>query len=246
MNKELINNLEKLALSPNEATVYYALIDIGQTSAGAIIKKTGFHRNVVYEALNKLIEKKLAFKVIRKGISYFQPTNPDRLIETATEQLETAQSLVPLLKKMATAGLPEIIVYEGVESYRRFWIDSVRKLPIGSIDYVAGSDITHFRQYMGRTINQYFEAQIKRKIKWKMIVFDKEQTEPTHKNNPELNEMRYIKSDIPKGGNFNVFNDDTLILHSVAEPLIIEIKNKSLARVFRGIFDLLWELGKPM
>ena len=48
--------LEKLGLNRNEAEVYVDLLKLGQTSAGELIRRTGFHRNIVYDNLEKLID----------------------------------------------------------------------------------------------------------------------------------------------------------------------------------------------
>jgi len=247
MNKDLITKLEALHLNQNEAKVYLALLEIGQTSAGNIIKSVQLHRSVVYEALDKLISKKLVFKLIRKNISYFQPTNPERLMENVENEKEIVKEILPSLKNMIDEKLPEIIIHEGIEAYRRFWLDSVRNMPVGSTDYVAISIGDKWIEYLGKDVKKYMKIKTERQIKWKMIVFDLNLVEMEMvRKNPELNEYRLIKRDFPREGNYNVFNDDTLILHSIVEPMIIEIKSKNLAKVFRSNFDLLWELGEKI
>lgn len=245
MNQDLISKLESLHLNQNEAKVYLALLEIGQTSAGNIIKKVTLHRSVVYEALDKLINKKLVFKLTRNNISYFQATNPDRLIQNIESEREIAKDLVSQFKKMADANLPEIVIYEGIESYRRFWLDCYKNLPVGSIDYVSGSIANRWKEIMGDDIKKVIKIIIKRKIKWQMIVFDKNDIgSELLENHPELCDYRVIESPFTKEGNYNIFNDDTLILHSITEPTIIEIKNKSLVKVFKHNFDILWKFGK--
>lgn len=248
MNKKILSQLELLNLSSNEAKVYLALLQIGQTSAGDIIKKTNLHRSVVYETLDKLIDRKFAFKLTRKKIAHFQALAPERILQDIESQQDLAKSLLPTLKKMAGKKMPEITIYEGVEEYRRFWLDSVKKIPIGGWDYVAGSIGNLWSQHMGSSVKQYFRIAQKRKIGWKLIVFDKDDFNDTFLiKYPEFGrKARFIDRDIPKEGNFNIFGDDILVLHSATEPMIIEIKNPSLVRVFRHLFDYLWDSGKEL
>lgn len=247
MQEQLLTQLRQLHLSPNEASVYLALLGIGQTSAGEIIKKTVLHRSVVYETLDKLIDKKLVFKLIKGKISYFQATNPEKLLENTQREQEIAEDLIPQLKGLIDQKLPEITIYEGMEAYRRFWLDSIKKMPEDSIDYVAGSIGAKWFEYMGRYANKYQQIRKEKRIKWKMIAFEEEQIESNLlRDNPELNEYRLIKRKVTKSGNYNIFNDDTLILHSAIEPLIIEIKNKSLVKVFQDNFNILWDLGEKI
>lgn len=247
MKTQTLKQLEKLNFSQSEAKVYLALSEVGQTSAGEIIKKTQFHRSVVYETLDKLIQKKLVFKLEKNKISYFQITDPSRILQNIESQKELAESLIPSLKKLSKEKLPEIVVYEGVESYKQFWIDSLKNMPIGSTDYVAGSMGDKWFEYMGKDFKKYDALRIKRKIKWKIIAFGKDQLEvetPAVREHPKLTEYRLIDRKIEKLGNFNILANQALVLNSSTEPMVIEIKNDTLIKVFKNLFDFLWELGK--
>lgn len=247
MNEQIVGQLQSLNLSLNEAKVYAALLEIGQTSAGEIIKKTQLHRSVVYETLDKLINKKLVFKIEKQNIAHFQPTDPQRLLQNIKNQEDLAQDLIPRLKSLIDTKLPEITVYEGVEAYRRFWIESVKHMPEGSIDCVAGSIGKKWWDYMGKDAKIYHEIKRKRKIKWKMVVFNKDPLDlKLLKSDPKLNEYRLIEKAISLEGNFNVLGDESVILHSATEPMIIEVKNPTLVKVFQNIFDILWSIGKPL
>lgn len=249
IDKKTLVQLENLNLSPNEAKVYLSLLQIGQTSAGKIIKMTRLHRSVVYETLDKLINRKLIFKITKKKIAHFQALSPDRLLEDSETQLKTAQSLVPHLKSLLNEALPEITVYEGIESYAQYWLDSLQRMPEGSTDYVAGSIGSKWATFMGeKRMQQYFDTAKRRKISWQLIVFDKQDYDQHFlKNYPGFHwDARLIDKPVSKDGNFNILGDDILVLHSTAEPMVIEIKNESLVRVFRNIFDVLWDSGKKI
>src|SRR3989338_10355313 len=89
--------LEELGLTHNEARTYTALLEIGETTTGAIVKKTGLHRVLIYDALERLIKKGLASFVIKENRKYFQATDPNRLLDFLKEKEEIAKSLLPEL-----------------------------------------------------------------------------------------------------------------------------------------------------
>lgn len=247
MNQGVVSKLEGLHLGRSEAVVYATLLEIGQTSAGEVIKKTGLHRAIAYDALEKLIARKLVSKLKKSNITYFQPLDPERLLAGVKAEYELAQELVPQLRHLVDLTQPEIIVHEGVDSYRRFWLDSVQKLPVGSTDHVAGSVINKWLEWMGNDYKKYHRIRLQRKIKWQAVVFSTEGLElDLLRDHPELHDYRFLDKPVEKYGNFNVWGEDTLILHAATEPLVIEIKNITLAKVFRNIFDILWDLGKPL
>ncbi len=247
MNSQIISQLQSLNLSQNEAKVYEALIQIGQTSAGEIIKRTQLHRSVVYETLDKLINKKLVFKIEKQNIAHFQPTDPQGILQNIKTQEEIALDLIPKLKDMIDTKLPEITVYEGVEAYRRFWIDSAKRLPEGATDYGAGSTGERWWDYMGKDVETYFKICVKKEIKWKMIIFAKTPSDISLlEKYPKLMEERIIEKGVASEGNFNILGEESVVLHSATEPLVIEIKNPTLVRVFKNIFDILWSAGEKL
>lgn len=246
MNQQIISSLQQLNLSLNESKVYEALLQIGQTSAGEIIKRAQLHRSVVYETLDKLIDKKLVFKIEKKNIAYFQATDPSRLLQNIKSQEDVALDLIPKLKDLVDTKLPEITVYEGVESYKRFWIDLYKRMPEGGTDYISGSIGQKWWDIIGKDMEKIEKIRIKRKIKYKAILFAKDPMDLSLLKNREINEFRLIERDTTRNGNFNIYGGDTVILHSATEPLIIEIKNPTLVKVFQNIFDLLWSMGKKL
>ena len=119
-------------------------------------------------------------------------------------------------------------------------------MPIGSTDYVAGSIGTHWYELMGSDLPTYFRIAQKRRIAWKMLVFDFEDYEQGFAEKyPDFQlECRLIERETLKEGNFNILGAESIVLNSAADPLMIEIRNPSLVRIFQNIFDILWEQGR--
>ena len=96
-------DLEKLGLNKNEAKVYLALIYKGQATAQELVKSVGVHRNIVYDNLEKLIDKGLV-SVINDNKKVFIAEKPSAIIEF----LESKKSIID--KEIVTANniMPEI------------------------------------------------------------------------------------------------------------------------------------------
>ncbi|MEI6498753.1 MAG: helix-turn-helix domain-containing protein [bacterium] len=243
----IIQNLQDLGLSSNEARVYFALIELKKTSAGEIIKKTNLHRSIVYESLDKLVDKKLVTKSNKNNIAFYYPTDPNHIIQRIEVQKSLALDTVPRLKEILSSTSPEINVYEGVESYRKFWLESAQSLPVGSTDFVVGTILGKWREYMGPDLEMYMQKRLERKIIWQTIVFDEAEIDhKLRKQYPDLHRFKIIPKSFSKEGNFNIFGKESVILHSISEPMIIEIKSKSYVNIFKNIFDILWEMGKDI
>ena len=64
--------LEELGLTKNESKVYLALLELGSTAAGPLIKKIGMHRAAVYDIIDLLTGKGLVSYVIKANRKYFE------------------------------------------------------------------------------------------------------------------------------------------------------------------------------
>lgn len=247
MNTSLLDQLQELHIPLNESKVFLALSSHGGSSAGDLIKKTQLHRAVVYESLDRLIEKKLVWKLTKNHVAFFQPADPARLLQRSQNEMEIARNIAASLRLASNMKSPEIMIYEGIESYRRFWLDATSRLPVGATDYVAGSIGTLWHTYMGRDAEKLLKIRIKRKIKWKMILFGRDKPDLNLlQRYPRLHEYRIIEKGVSREGNFNIMGKEAVLLHSATEPMIIEVKSKSLVRVFQNLFDILWVSGKKV
>jgi len=95
----LKNDLENLGLNKNEVATYLALQEMGKAKAGELIKETGLHRNLIYQALDALVSRRLASKLTTGSVALFQSTDPSHLLDSVREQELTAQRVIEELKE---------------------------------------------------------------------------------------------------------------------------------------------------
>lgn len=90
MEKEI---LKQIGLTDGEIRVYSALIDLGKSSTGAIMQKSGISSSKVYLILEKLIQKGLISFVIEENIKKFQIANPNTIIDYIKKKKDNLQVL---------------------------------------------------------------------------------------------------------------------------------------------------------
>ena len=73
--------LEELGLTKNEVKVYLALLELGSTPAGPLVKKLSMHRAAVYNLLDLLLDKGIISYVTKHNIKHFEAHDPERLLE---------------------------------------------------------------------------------------------------------------------------------------------------------------------
>ena len=202
----MIRELELIGMHKNEAKVYEALVKFGPCRAGVLIAKLDIHRNLVYQSLEKLILGGYATKVVRKSVWTFQITDPNSLLTNVRQKEIVTEQIIKEIQTYHSKVDQQIVVYEGAESYRNYWIESLKRIPEGTIDYTAGTpDTADWVRLMGNSYQEYTDLRIKKKIKWHTIAFKITKGERDMlKNHPELTEYRLWSRESCKG-NFNLY-----------------------------------------
>ena len=100
--------LEAMGLNHNEALVYITLLKLGESGAKDIISRTRFHRNIVYDNLEKLLEKGLVSYILVGRRKVFQVNPPEML----SAFLDRQQKELDLRKKTAALLKTEINRYQ--------------------------------------------------------------------------------------------------------------------------------------
>ena len=239
MKKEL----QLLGLTNNEALVYEMLVKYGPCKAGLIINKLDVNRNIVYRALESLVLNGYVIRVEKRGIWHFQITDPHSLLTKMRRKEELFGEVFKDIEQYQNQAHRQIVVYEGIESYGNFWIRSLERAPVGTIDYVAGGEIKQWSAFIGHErMKQYWKLAQEKKLEWKSVYFGISQAErELLKQLPIPVEARVWQKPPRKfPGNFNIIHD-TVILHTLTDPpRIIEMRDEAIVPMFQNYFDIMW------
>jgi len=241
--------LQVLGLTRNESEVYEALVKSGLTKAGHLIARLDVHRNIVYEALESLIRKGFVTKISKRDVWWFQITEPDSILTMLKRREQIAEGVIKEIKQARQQIEQQITVYEGIDSYRAYWISSLERFPEGTVDYCLGVPRNaKWESLMGASaLKQYREVRRRKKIIWKTILFKVEDVHKEHLEGfPDTTEYRYWPKDFDPIGNFNVIHDTVILQAMTDNPRIIEIRDKDMVTVFKNYFDAVWSEAKPV
>ena len=85
----------------------------------------------------------------------------------------------------------------------------------------------------------YDKKRIKKKIKVKIIAYDRKIT------NIPLAEIRYLPKKYESPVAMNIYGNKTAIILWAEKPIVIAIREKEIADSYRNHFELMWKLAKP-
>src|SRR3989338_9284786 len=237
--------LEEIGLTKKEAELYLSLIEIGSSSATQLMQKTGLHRAVVYDLLDRLIEKGLASFAIKGKKKYFEATNPQRLLEIEKGREDKIKEIMPHLLEMSkfTSKL-EVKIYKGKEGLKTVFENIISSgvkewLVIGS----SGKTITIMPEYL-----QIFQKRrSKLGILTRALMIDNEFGRKRGHELKKLNatKVKYLPKYIITPTVIQIYDNKT-ILHSNTSgtPFVIVIDNKDISSSFREYFKTLWNVSK--
>jgi sugar-specific transcriptional regulator TrmB len=237
---DLKEQLKTAGFTENEAKVYQALLEIGQKTASTVSSRTGLHRRVVYDTLQRLIKKGLVGYIIENNKKVFQAANPSRILEVIKEKEETISKIMPemiqLFNQDKEKPRSETNFYKGTNGLKAIFEDQLSEgkeiLIIGASDQAYNLLEIYFH---------WFDKKRQEKRIKSKIIFSKTEK----KLKVPLSEIRYLPEKYSSNLAINIYADKVaLILWKKENPLGILIKDKEIAEGYRKHFELMWKIAK--
>jgi sugar-specific transcriptional regulator TrmB len=169
MIKEVLSGL---GLTNNEIEIYLTLLKAGPISVNKIGEKSGLHRQVCYDALERLLEKGFVSYFIQNNKKHFQALDPQNILHYLDEKKESVRNIIPKLLKLTTLSREEtfVEVYKGKQIIRIILRDVISTLKEkGGHLMMLGVEETRFMEQDRIAIQQYLRDLKKFKLKEKLI-----------------------------------------------------------------------------
>jgi len=94
-----------IGLTNYESRVYLALLDLGKSTSGEILKKAELRTGKIYEILDSLEKKGLVSSIVESGVKKFSAADPKRVYDYLEEKKSKIKVQEQNLKKI----IPEIV-----------------------------------------------------------------------------------------------------------------------------------------
>jgi len=242
--------LEDIGLTDSEIKVYLALLKIGSSKKGNIVKEAGITSSKVYEVIDRLIEKGLASYVIKDKVKYFNVAPPERIKdylkqkeENLKKQEEEFDKFLPqlsLIQKLVEKKT-DAEIYRGWKGMQTVYNNLLETMNKGEKYYIFGASKGEDEKRVKSFFTRFSEKVAQKKLKARIIFNDN-----ARGNIPELEkkaEVRYLNQTTP--AEILIYQNKTAIVLLENEPLIILIRGESIAKSFIEYFKIMWELAKP-
>jgi sugar-specific transcriptional regulator TrmB len=240
--------LEEIGLSPSEAKIYEALLSKAEIGVSEISLKANVHRRNVYDALNRLVEKGLVFRIFQKGEHQFRAVNPDKLAEIIEQKRHNLNIAMPALRKLygKEPTKEAAYIYKGREGYKNYLQDMTR---VAEDTYFLGAKGLWFTPGIDQQYLRDYQANMKKKNKHYFTLYDPRVKEKLPQVFKDVGgEYKILPAKYHTPGVTDIFGDYVVTFTSLdigdfgEEGSIFVMINSELAETYRTWFKLIWDL----
>jgi HTH-type transcriptional regulator, sugar sensing transcriptional regulator len=156
-NMQLYQSLEQSGMSPKQARVYVACLELGSATAQQIAKRSEVSRSTAYFVLDELSKMGLATFFDKGKIRHFSAEDPQKLFDQTKKRMNTMESAFPELQRLWGQQRSKTTVrfFEGLGKikemydeflqlgFKEYWV-------VGSVEHWMRIDKEWFADYMKR------------------------------------------------------------------------------------------------
>lgn len=245
MNLEV---LTRFGIHENDVKIYKALLTLGRSKTGPVIKATGVRSSAVYDSIKNLLDKGLVSYQVRNNIKYYKAESPLELVHEADRN---KQELIELSKSVE--DLPvidtqrnEVNVYEGEHGFKMAFNNYMQNMKKGEITQIISFSARSGNTPKLRTFLNGIMIQIANKKCYVKALRDRSQKElvKVYTKNKKLQETRFLPSSHFSPTAINISPREVLISVWGKSPIVFSIRSRQVIDSYINNFNFLWSLGK--
>ncbi len=236
--------LEDIGLTPAEIKVYTALLELGSSTAGNILEKSGIQNSVVHRALHSLIEKGIINYNLEGKRRNYQATAPEHFYNFIDEKKKRFEQLLPELKeKQKRAGKKEIAtVYKGIRGIKEIYSTMINTKGKEYLTFGGGKPC---EELLGTTWWLNIHAKrIEKKLPSRQVFDETVRTLGRELNKKKMTRIKFLSKKFEQLQETVIVGDCVAINVFTENPYGFLIQDNVVADGYRKQFEILWKEAK--
>lgn len=238
--------LEDLGLTQAEIKVYIALLELGSSSAGQILEKSGLQNSVVHRALNSLIEKGLISYILEGKKKVYQATDPENFHDFIDDKKKRFDEILPELKqKQEYAKITSFgEIFKGKRGINQMYMTLLNSGGKEYNTFGGGSEVTY--EIMGEIWwKSLHNKRISKKIPCRQVFDETIRKFGNELNKKPLTKIKFLPKEYAQLQETVIIGDYVGIAIFTENPYGILIKDIVVADGYRKQFEILWNKASP-
>lgn len=236
---------EDLGLKQAEIKVYITLLEVGSSSAGPILEKSGLQNSVVHRALNSLIEKGLISFILEGKRKLYQATDPENFHDFIEDKKRRFDEILPELKQKQQLPNKTTFgeIFKGKRGINQLYLTLLNSR--GKEYNTFGGGIQVAEEVMTKTWWRNIHAKrIAKKIKSRQVFDETIRKFGTELNKKSLTKIKFLPKEYAQLQETIIIGDCVGIAIFTENPYGILIKDRAVADGYRKQFEILWKKAK--
>jgi len=237
--------LEDLGLTQAEIKVYICLLEIGSSSAGKLLEKSGLQNSVIHRALNSLIEMGLIGFILEGKKRVYQASDPENFHNFIEDKKTRFDAILPELKKKQNSAKEsqEATIYRGARGVKEVYNKLISAK--GNTYYTFGGGKRVTFDVMGELWwKSLHTKRIANGIQSKQIFDDTIKDFGLELSKRPLTEIRFLPQTFEQLTETIIIGDYVAIVIFTGNPYALLIKDKAVAESYLKTFNLMWKKAK--
>lgn len=242
---DILHLLEQFGLTPKQAKVYLAALQLGTSSVQDIAREAETERTNAYGAIEALIARRLMSVTTSGKKQLYVAEPPERLESLLSEQRDSLSRLLPELRSLHNQGenKPRIRYYPGLEGYKAAYDET---LDATSQEQLAVYSVKDILDVLGR---EYVDRVVTRRVKLgiHLRVVRSRETEIRGVYPTGADDKREVRL-APAGMVFPiatyVCGNKVIFLSSKRELFGLVMESADIAQAQRNYIEALWEISE--
>ncbi len=119
--------LKEIGLTKWESQTYLALLELGSTTTGPLVKKSEVPQSKIYNVLDAINKKGLCSYIVKGKTKYFQATEPEILLSILKDKQRKIQEVIPELKALTqrAKNKQSTEILEGMKAITSFFVNLI-------------------------------------------------------------------------------------------------------------------------
>ena len=233
--------LEDIGLTRAEIKVFLALLELGSSTAGKVVEKSGLQNAVVHRAFHSLAKKALITTIKEGKINRYQTIEPKRLLNFIDEKKAKLEKILPELeiKREQAKEKSKARICHGVRGVKELitlMIDTDVK------DYYGYGGPQKADDLLGHFFWENFHAKrVKKKIKAQLLFHSSLKWWADEMNKKfKFTEVRTTKKEFEELTETIVCANRVAIIIYLDKPFGFLIEEQSAANSYKKFFKIIW------
>ncbi|PIN82027.1 hypothetical protein COV11_00065 [Candidatus Woesearchaeota archaeon CG10_big_fil_rev_8_21_14_0_10_30_7] len=231
--------LQELGLNRRESICYIALLELGSSKIGAIVKKTEIPSSKIYEVLDKLARRGLVSYVKIGKIKHYQASDPKVLLNYVDEKKKMIEEILPqLILKQKFSKKQSVEMFDGQKALFSLFTDLIKDAKVNEKYFIFSINEEHKTD----AANVFFKNLSVRRKEKKLDVRLLKNINHYKKEKHTKLKVKYTKFNLPQG--ITIFRNTVIILSWIESPIAIKIESETISNQFKEFFLDLWKIAK--